>query len=268
MLLPLWTVRTAEQAAACRKEGEPLCWYPEDFRPEALERLIRDMAPGDWLRLPEVCEEDTLEALAKTAERHRERLGGVVLGSVGQLGIRWPLPIGAGPGIPVMNREAARLLKEQGCVFVTASPELTGGELRRLTRPGKGLPRMMMTAYGRTQLMILHHCPARTAMGLREGHRECRMCDREEPGALRGECLRDRKGYAFPLLRLRLPEGCLVRLMNCVATDLMDERIAGPRTVEMTGESGAETEEILQRRRDYRRTDGNTTRGHWNRVTE
>ena len=268
MLLPLWTVRTAEQAAACRKEGEPLCWYPEDFRPEALERLIRDMAPGDWLRLPEVCEEDTLEALAKTAERHRERLGGVVLGSVGQLGIRWPLPIGAGPGIPVMNREAARLLKEQGCVFVTASPELTGGELRGLTRPGKGLPRMMMTAYGRTQLMILHHCPARTALGLKAGHRECTLCDREAETALRGKDLEDERGYRFPLLRTRLPEGCLVRLMNALPTDLGDRDPGCLRGAEMTTETPEEVREIRTAADKGQRAPGESTRGHWHRPVD
>ena len=254
--IPQVTVRTEEQALAARRQGGLCAWYPEDFRPEALEELGRRMAPGEWLRLPEVCEEKTLE-----------QLGGVVLGSVGQLGLAWAVPFGAGPGIPVMNRESAALLAEQGCAFATASPELTGRELAALLAERNPIP-IVIPVYGRTQLMILHHCPARTAMGLREGHRECRMCDLGSPESLRGECLRDRKGYAFPLLRLRLPEGCLVRLMNCVATDLLDERIAGVRTVELTGETGAEAEEILQRWQEYRRTDGNTTRGHWNRVTE
>ena len=49
-----------------------------------------------------------------------------MLGTVGQLGLDWPVAYGAGPAIPVMNRQAAALLLEEGCVFVTASPELTG----------------------------------------------------------------------------------------------------------------------------------------------
>ena len=35
------------------------------------------------------------------------------------------MPMGAGTGIPVMNRRAAMLLMEEGCSFVTASGELS-----------------------------------------------------------------------------------------------------------------------------------------------
>ena len=52
--------------------------------------------------------------------------------------------------------------------------------------------------------MLLHHCPARTALGLKEGHRNCALCDAGDQRCLRGQKLKDRKGYAFPLLRLRL----------------------------------------------------------------
>ena len=55
------------------------------------------------------------------AHRHADRLGGVILGSVGQLGAAWELPFGAGTGVPVMNRRAAALLFGAGCRFVTAS---------------------------------------------------------------------------------------------------------------------------------------------------
>ena len=68
-----------------------------------------------------------------------------MLGSVGQLGLRWELPFGAGAGIPVMNRRAAQFLFEQGCAFVTASPELTGAELRTLMA---GIRRSLVPSYG------------------------------------------------------------------------------------------------------------------------
>ena len=266
--LPRVTVRSAEQARAAREAGETIAWYPEDFRPAALERLLREMRPGDWLRLPEVCEEETLEQLARWAEEHGDLLGGVVLGSVGQLGYDWKLPVGAGPGVPVMNCQAAALLAEQGCAFVTASPELTGRELSALLENHRAGCVVMTQVYGRTQLMLLHHCPARTALGLKQGHGACDLCDRGDERSLQGESLKDRKGYAFPLLRLRLREGCLVRLMNALETDLMDQQIPGQRALELTEETGAEADEILRCFREYRRTNGKTTRGHWIRETE
>ena len=257
------TVRTLEQAEACRRENVRIILYPEDFRPEALESLITKTRPGDWLRLPEVCEEETLRGLLRFAEKHRDRLGGVVLGSIGQLGLRWPVPFAAGPGVPVMNREAAELLREEGCVFAWASPELSGEELRALLKASP-LP-LAAPVYGRTQLMLLHHCPARTALGLREGHRDCRMCDLGDPRSLAGHALTDERGYRFPLQRVRLPEGCLIRLLNTLPTDLGDKGIAGLRAAEMTAETPEEAKRILDALLRNEKTGEEATRGHWNR---
>ena len=257
------TVRTLEQAEACRRENVWIILYPEDFRPEALESLITKTRPGDWLRLPEVCEEETLRGLLRFTEKHRDRLGGVVLGSIGQLGLRWPVPFAAGPGVPVMNREAAELLREEGCAFAWASPELSGEELRALLKASP-LP-LAAPVYGRTQLMLLHHCPARTALGLREGHRDCRMCDLGDPRGLAGHALTDERGYRFPLQRVRLPEGCLIRLLNTLPTDLGDKGIAGLRAAEMTAETPEEAKRILDALLRNERTGEEATRGHWNR---
>ncbi len=261
----LITVRNREQAAAVRRPEVLIVWYPEDFRAEALARLAEDMAAGDWIRLPETCEEETLQALRNYTERHRERLGGVMLGSIGQLGVSWPVPVGAGPGIPVMNRETARMVKEQGCVFVQASPELTGAETRTLTAPGSDLPAILTPVYGRTQLMLLHHCPARTAMGLQSGHRDCGLCDAGSTDSLRGKSLEDEEGRRFPLQRIRLPEGCLVRVLNMLPTDLGDQRISGIRVAEMTTETGEEAGEAADRLLRGERAAGESTRGHWKR---
>ncbi len=262
----LWvTVRTPEQAEACRGEGIRLVWYPEDFRREQRKEWESGLQAGDWLRLPETCEENTLQELYDFVCGHREMLGGVVLGSVGQLGRDWPLPKAAGPGVPVMNREAARLLKEAGCEYAFVSPELTGEETNRLMEPAEDLPRMIAGVYGRTQLMLLHHCPARTALGWRQGHESCALCDRADPRALRGKMLEDERGYRFPLLRLRLPEGCLVRLMNTLPTDVADKPVRGIRGLEMTTETAREALSVLRSAESHRKSPGESTRGHWNR---
>ena len=263
-LPPMVTVRSRDQARLAAGRGVRVVWNPEDWRRPALEALMADVSPGDWLRLPEVCEEGSLRMIRETVERFREKLGGIVLGSVGQLGMAWPLPFGAGPGIPVMNRQAAALLFEEGCAFVTASPELTGRELETLTA---GDPPIAVTVYGRTQLMILHHCPARTFLGLTGGRRTCRLCDDGAPEALRGECLEDRRGYRFPLLRLRLEEGCLVRLMNALPLDLMDKPLQN-RAIELTDESPALSERVLDAFLDGRKAGIESTAGHWQRKVE
>ena len=164
--------------------------------------------------------------------------------------------------MPVTNRRAAALLIEAGCAFVTASPELTGQETAALLR---GHPPVLVPAYGYAQLMLLHHCPARTYLGLTRGHASCRLCDEGSPDALRGTSLRDRRGAELPLLRLRLPEGCLVRLLNALPTDnLRRVRSAGfASLVELTVEEPEQVAAILRGEGS-----GQSTSGHWNRAVE
>ena len=259
---PTAVVRTPEQAEVVRKAGFRVVWYPEDWRAEALEALADRMREGDWLRLPDVCEEGTLDMLQRFTERWKHRLGGVMIGTAGQLGRKWPIPVGAGSGVPVMNRQAAQLLLETGCDFVTASPELTGREWETLT---EGQPPILLPLYGRTQLMLLHHCPARTALGLTAGHRDCRLCDDGRAEALAGKELIDRRGYHFPLLRQRLPEGCLVRLMNTLPTDLMD-RGKGFPLIELTTESASEAERAAAAALERHKSGIEATGAHWNRA--
>lgn len=259
-------VRTKEQADAMQGAADLLVWYPEDFRADALESGLRDMPDGVWLQLPTVCEEKTLDALDAFVQRNAGKLGGIVLASVGQLGRTWNVPMGAGSGIPVMNCRAAQFLLEQGCRFVTASSELSGAELRTLMQ---NHPPVVVPAYGREQLMLLHHCPARTYLGLTKGHAACRMCDQHSPDALAGQTLTDRRGTVYPLLRQRLPEGCLVRLMNALPTNnIRRVRQAGyaPMMV-LTTENAQEAADVRAvMDGEMRGLEG--TSNHWNRPVE
>lgn len=259
-------VRTREQADAMQGAADLLVWYPEDFRADALESGLRAMPDGVWLQLPTVCEEKTLDLLCAFVQKNAGKLGGIVLGSVGQLGRTWNVPMGAGSGIPVMNRRAAQFLLEQGCRFVTASSELSGAELRTLMQ---NHPPVVVQAYGREQLMLLHHCPARTYLGLTKGHAACRMCDQHSPDALAGQTLTDRRGTVYPLLRQRLPEGCLVRLMNALPTNnIRRVRQAGyaPMMV-LTTENAQEAADVRAvMDGEMRELEG--TSNHWNRPVE
>lgn len=259
-------VRTKEQADAMQGAADLLVWYPEDFRADALESGLRAMPDGVWLQLPTVCEEKTLDLLCDFVQKNAGKLGGIVLGSVGQLGRTWNVPMGAGSGIPVMNRRAVQFLLEQGCRFVTASSELSGAELRTLMQ---NHPPVVVPAYGREQLMLLHHCPARTYLGLTKGHAACRMCDQHSPDALAGQTLTDRRGTVYPLLRQRLPEGCLVRLMNALPTNnIRRVRQAGyaPMMV-LTTENAQEAADVRAvMDGEMRELEG--TSNHWNRPVE
>ena len=258
--------RDMAQYKAVKGLSSRLVWYPEDFREAALERDLAAMEAGIWLHLPMKCEQSTLEMLHRFVTAHRGVLGGVVLGSVGQLGMTWPVPMGAGEGIPVTNRRAAQVLYAEGCEFVTASSELSAAELTTLMA---GHPPMLVPAWGRAQLMLLHHCPARTYLGLSRGHASCRLCDEGKADALQGTALIDRRNTAFPLLRKRLPEGCLVRLMNSLPTDIVARvRAAGwPVLMTLTGESGGEIENAI-RVWNGGKSRGETTSAHWNRPVE
>ncbi len=256
------TVRTLEQYEAVKDLGARIIWYPEDFREDALAQ----MPEGAWLHLPMVCEEKTLAMLHRFVTANAAKIGGVVLGSVGQLGLTWPVPYGAGEGIPVMNRRAAQVLFEEGCAFVIASGELSGAELNVLMQDGAPI---VVPAYGREQLMLLHHCPARTQLGFKQGHAACRLCDVQDPNALEGTSLIDRRNIAFPLLRLRLPEGCRVRLMNSLPTDVLFRvRAAGyAPLMNLSDESGESLREAVNAYLG-RKSSRDVTSAHWNRPVE
>lgn len=250
--------RTAEQTAAIPASVRVLL-QPENYEAEALRETLAALPRKVWLCLPTVCTEETLDMLAKLAAEQAEHVEGFVLGSVGQLGHDWPLPVAAGPGIPVMNRRAMAVLLEAGCQFVTASPELSGRETAALVR---GNAPALIWAWGRVRLMLLHHCPARVYLGLQSGHASCRMCDEHAPDALAGQKLIDRRGKAFPLLRQRLPEGCRVELINSLPTDLRTQaaECAAPLYV-FTMETGEEAAALLA----GAPAEASTTTGHWTR---
>ena len=248
-LRPVYSMEGIRSAIVVRERpgktspGSLLIWSPEDYREDRLRAALRGMPEGIWIALPRVCEEDTLQQLRCFILANRRVLGGVVLGSVGQLGMRLDgIPVAAGPGIPVFNHRTADFLKKAGVSFGCVSPELCEEEIRLLMEASE-LP-LLVPSSGRVQLMLLHHCPARTALGLKKGHRDCRMCDEKAKESLVGRTLTDRKGEAYPLLRQRLPEGCLIRLMALSQLDLT-ERVQKngwiPLHLEGSGDGGKTT---------------------------
>lgn len=186
--------------------AEVLC-LPQDFREEKLFPLLSSAAFFQGrarLCLPSQMSEASQERLEKLTDT----LGvAVCLSSPNQLGSFSGGDM-AGEGIPVMNGDAVGLLSHIGCKSVTVSREMSKQEILDLP---SDICELLLPVYGRGRLMVLNHCPVRTQMNLKTGREQCEFCGQGK-GAL-GTCLTDRMGASYPLMPLRLPEGCQIELM-------------------------------------------------------
>lgn len=208
---PRLIVRTgsAEEIPALLAAGADEALYlPPDYRDGCLRPLLEsDAFPRERARLclPSQMTERTQERL----ETLTAALGvPVCLSSPNQVG-SFSRGDMAGEGVPVMNGEAVRLLSHLGCRSVTLSRELSKEDVAALPR---GVCELILPVYGRTRLMLLNHCPMRTALGLETGREACDLCQRGR-GA-RGTCLTDRMHARYPLFPLHLPEGCQIELAS------------------------------------------------------
>ncbi len=197
--------------------ADAFLYAPEVYTEAALNEAAALLPKGTWLTLPMQANADTLEFLKDWANEHKELLSGVVLGSIGQAGAGFALPMASGEGVPVMNGRTAAELDRLGIAWQTVSPELTEKEMRQL--PLGQIP-FVISVYGRTRMMTLNHCPARTALGLHAGHESCRLCEQGSNDSLLGKRFADGMDHEFPLLRTRLPEGCIIQVYNTLPLNL------------------------------------------------
>lgn len=189
-------------------------WDPQIWSDDYLEREIANSPVTPVLVLPSVMRTDELNTVHLIISKYAERFAGIQLNNVGQFELEWPVPVFGGQGLNVMNRNCAEFFTKLGAKRLTASCELSLKEIHELTGDGGNFE---IEAYGRTLLMLLHHCPIQTASGNETQSRQCNAC------ADRNGCPQvytDRKGYRFPTKRLKMPHGCVVRLYNSVETDM------------------------------------------------
>lgn len=191
-------------------------WAPQVMTPAAIEAALAqnpDAAP--MLVLPSVTSTEELAALHDCVCRQAARFAGVVVNNVGQLGLSWPVELFGGQGLNVMNGESAGFCTALGVKRLTASCEMSLKELRQLQACGGNYE---IEAYGRTQLMLLNHCPKRTAAGDDRQDAACNACAASDGCP---QVYTDRKGYRFPARRQKMAHGCVVRLYNSVPTDMV-----------------------------------------------
>jgi len=195
--------------------ADVFAWEPQVYMPEAIEsQLDRDPQACPVLVLPYVISSEALSDIHALVCRRADRFSGVMANNIGQFGLKWPVPVVGGQGLNVMNGECAAFYTAQGAKRLTASCELSHKELRELRGCGGNYE---IEVYGRTQLMLLSHCPRRTAAGDERQDAACNAC------AANGgypQVYTDRKGYRFPAKRQRMAHGCVVRLYNSMPTDM------------------------------------------------
>ena len=190
-------------------------WQPQVYRLDALNHALQS-AEGvkPLFVLPSVMHSDELTHIHAWICENAERFGGVVVNNVGQLALDWPVPVSGGQGLNVMNHACVEFYTVLRVNRLTVSCELNQKELQDVFASGGNY---VMEAYGRTQLMLLNHCPRRTKRGDQKQDSRCDAC-----AGLGGcpETYTDRKGYRFPLRRLQMEHGCVLRLYNSVETDM------------------------------------------------
>lgn len=189
---------------------------PVSFLPEELDKALDALPEGTWLRLPPQMTEKTFRMTEKAILAKRDRIAGLWLESVSQLSLCPSLPAIAGPGIPCTNPEALRFLAPYGLSAHTVCGEWAENEFFE----NSSVPSLLMV-YGRETVMLLNHCPYRAEKGLSSGRKDCSACrDSAMVCAALDAALRDRKGYRFPLGRVRFPEGCEIQVLNALPTEL------------------------------------------------
>ncbi|MEA4969166.1 MAG: DUF3656 domain-containing protein [Candidatus Pelethousia sp.] len=256
-------VRNEAQARAAASAGADMVALEASLEAEAALTALQNLRGPSRLLLalpaaaPQGKETARLEGLL-----HSGLVDGAVAVNIGQvlmtegLGLRV-----AGTQLNAFNAESVRSLKSMGFAKVVLSVELTKAQMRDILAVDCAAG---ISAYGRAQLMQLFHCPRKEAGG-------CGGC----LGA--GDYLEDEAGRRFPLSPMKGADGCLVRLLNCLPTDITDylAQLPRPGLVQLAfyEEAPGEVSRLVARAKAALTGEAveppvNATRGHWSRAVE
>lgn len=258
----LAAVRTQAQARAAAQAGADMVALEAGL---GAEQALAALQP-----LRETCKLLICLPGASVQGRETERLAallqsplldGALAGNLGQIELMEGLPLRiAGPQLGAFNREGVQALKALGFHRVVLSLELTKAQMRDIL----AVEAAGVSGYGRAQLMQLFHCPIREQVG-------CKACSGD------GAYIEDGEGRRFPLSSLKGADGCLVRLLNCLPTDVLDlvGQLPKPDTLHLAFyEESPEQAAALVRRAKAALAGAalpqpqGCTRGHWNRAVD
>ena len=254
-------VSTAEQAIAAFDIGaDEVALEPWEYDESVFDALAEYRKKAKLLiSLPAV--------IISGAEREKIKricssglVDGAIAANLGQLELIKGLPLKiAGSQMNALNAHTVKAYREMGFDRVTLSLELTRPQLRDISGTGTAV-----SIYGRTQLMQLRHCTLREQRG-------CQNC-RGEVGIMKDEA-----GREFPLRNIRQADSCLLRLLNCLPTDITDLYGELPRPEGIQLAFYDESPETVSERvaaaiaaREGKAVSAvpNATRGHWNRPVD
>ncbi len=186
---------------------------------------------------------------------------GAEANNIGQLSMIRHLPLKiAGSAMNTFNAQCVANYYRLGFDRVVLSQELTKPQMRDILLKTSGA----VTVYGRVQMMQLRHCPVKERMG-------CLNCNGD------AGTLVDEAGRIFPLANIRQAEGCLVRVLNCNPTDIIDLYHSLPPVdaamLAFYTESPEEVSQLVTRAKEAQNgktasPHAGTTRGHWSRAVD
>lgn len=214
------------------------------------------------LALPNVLiDEAQLRFVTSLAET--KLIDGIETNNIGQTVIRREgLLLIGGIGLNALNGFCVRELLRLGCDYIMPSPELTFAQLRDLAKLHGD--KLLIGVHGRTPLMQLLHCPVKE-------HGGCMNCTGNARSII------DEAGREFPLANLKLAGRCVVRMLNCRTTDLIDILGEIPPAAGLVLSFIGENDALALDRLNSLQTAmtggsltklAESTRGHWNRKVD
>ncbi|MBR5231456.1 MAG: U32 family peptidase [Clostridia bacterium] len=229
--------------ALLRAGADRFIYAPCDLTEPAFSRELSLLPKGAYVALPVQLSDQALTQALQAIADHGLLAAVGSIGQIDQCREKAPAEMMTTEGVPVWNRKASDFLRARGAAWQVLPRELTGSEIEDFSEAADA--RFILPVYGRARLMYLNHCPARTAKGLSAGRENCRLCEKGQ-GCI-GQSLTDRRGEAFPLLPVRMPEGCLVQLLSNRVRNLGEKAL--PRMhclLDFTLESKEEALDILR----------------------
>lgn len=254
-------VRNAESAQTVVSAGADwVALEPISYNAETLIAMQPLRKKAKLLLALPACVIEPTESDRLSALLNESYVDGAIAGNIGQIRLMDDLPIRvASSTMNTLNALTWKRYKQLGFTDFIVSEELTKAQLSDILKYGGGLK-----VYGRTALMQLRHCPVCEYKG-------CKQC-KGTAGTLTDEA-----GRKFPLSNIVQSDGCLVRVLNCVPTDIVAQMTdAGlPKLVfaEFRTESPFQSGAIVNSIRralsgEEYSPPAETTRGHWSRAID
>lgn len=260
-------VRTADEAMEALKAGADYIGIMPVFFSDAELAAIRKLKNGFEavkliLILPNVLIQPECEMQVRRFIES-SLFCGIETNNIGQwrFGEKFSVRI-AGIGMNILNSKAAEELFGLSFTHIMPSPELNAAQLAQLAKDCDD--KLIPSVHGRVPLMQLLHCPVKEHLG-------CKGCSGSAGNVT------DETGRAFPLINTRFGNECVVSMLNCKTTDLIDVYDKIPHcagyALSFMGESSSAIGERIcafNRSCEGKKVEKllDSTRGHWNRRVD